>query len=106
MGEGEGVDGLGGGLRGADSFFEVAGTEVLGWGVGPGDGEGMGGPEADGGYSEEDVLAWFEGPGSGKAEGDTHGVAGEDFDVSVSATAADITVDEGGEADKAFNDPD
>ena len=93
-------------MRGADSFFEVVGTELLRWGVGPGDGEGMRGPEADGGYSEEDVLAWFEGPGSGKAEGDTHSVAREDFDVGVSATAADITVDEGGEADKAFNDPD
>lgn len=105
-GSGEGVGGLGGGVGGADAFFEVAGAEGLGRGVGPGDGEGVGGPEADGGDGEEDVLAWFEGPGAGGSQGDAHGVAGEDFDVGVGAAAADVAVDEGGEADETFDDPD
>ena len=79
---------------------------MLWWRVGPGDGEWVGGPEANGGYDEEDVLAWFEGPGAGGAESDTHGVAGEDFNVGVCAAVAEIAVDEGGETDETFNDPD
>ena len=66
----------------------------------------MGGPEADGGDGEEDVLAWFEGPGAGDAEGDAHGVAGEKFDVGIGATPADVAVDEGGEPEETFDDPD
>lgn len=54
----------------------------------------MGCPEADGGDGEEDVLAWLDGPGPGKAESNTQGVTGEDFNVSISATAANIAVDE------------
>ena len=102
----EGVGGLSGGLGGADSFFEIAETEVLGRSVGPGNGEWVGCPEADGGNGEEDVLAWFKGPGTGEAEGDAHGVSREDFNIGVSATAANIAVDEGRESDKAFDDPD
>lgn len=86
---------MSGGLGGTDSFFEVARAEVLGRSVGPGDGERVGCPETDRGYGEEDVLAWFEGPGAGEAEGDAHSVTREDFDISISATAANITVDEG-----------
>lgn len=73
--------------------------------VGPGDGEGVGCPEADGGNGEEDVLAWFEGPGAGEVEGDAQGVSREDFNVSVGATAANVAVDEGGESDETFDDP-
>lgn len=88
------------------SFLDVVGEEGLGGGVGPGDGEGVRGPETDGGDGEEDVLAWFEGPGAGGAESDAHGVAGENFDIGVGAAPADIAVDEGGEADQTFDDPD
>ncbi len=66
----------------------------------------MGGPEADGGYGEEDVLAWFEGPGASEAEGDAHGIAWEHFDIGGGTAAIDIAVDEGGEADETFDDPD
>ena len=38
-GQGEGVGGWGGGFGGADSFFGVAGSEALGWSLGPGDGD-------------------------------------------------------------------
>ena len=103
LGEGEGVGRWRGGFG---SLFEVAGVEVVGWGVGPGDGKGVGSPEADGGYGEEDVLAWFEGAGAGETEGDAEGVAGEDLDVGGRAAVADVAVDEGGEADETFDDPD
>lgn len=52
-------------------------------------------PEADGGNGEENVLARFEGPGPGEAQGDAHSVTREDFNISVSATVANIAVDEG-----------
>lgn len=78
---------------------------MLGRGVGPGDGKGVGGPEADGGYGKKNVLAWFKGPGAGETEGDAHGIAWEDFDIGVGAAAADVAVDEGGEADETFDDP-
>ena len=51
-------------------------------------------------------LAGVEGPGAGGAEGDAHGVAGEDFDFGACAAVADVAVDEGAEADEAFDDPD
>lgn len=94
-------------MGGAGSLFEVAGAGKVLWrGVGPGDGEGVGGPEADGGYGEEKILAWFEDPGASEVEGDAHGVAGNDFDIGVGARAAGVAVDEGREADEAFDDPD
>lgn len=89
-----------------DTFLDVVGAEGLGQAVGPGDGEWVRGPETDGGYGEEDMLAWFEGPGAGRAESDTHGVAGKNFDVGLCGAPADIAVDEGGEADQTFDDPD
>ena len=82
-------------MGGADFLFEVAGTEVSGRNIGPGDGERVRCPEADGGNGEEDMLTWFEGPGAREAKGDAHGVSGENFNISVSATAATIAVDEG-----------
>ena len=63
-------------MGGADSFFEITGADVLGRSVGPGNGEWVRGPEADGGHGEEDVMARFESPGAGEVEDDAHGVAG------------------------------
>ncbi len=48
----------------------------------------------------------LEGPGASKVDGDAHGIAWEDFDVGGGAAAADVTVNEGGEADETFDDPD
>lgn len=42
---------------------------------GPGEREGVVGPEADWWEGDEDVLAWFEGHGTGKADGYGHDVA-------------------------------
>ncbi len=89
------------------SQFEVAGAEMLGWGLGPGNREWMGGPETDGGYGEEDMLAWSEGPGPGEMESDAHRVTREDLDIgSACAIAADAAIDKGGKADETFDDPD
>ena len=103
LGQGESIGRWSGGL---DPLFGVVGAEALGRGVvGPGDGEWMGGPEADGGYGEEEVLARFERPWAGDAEGDAHSVAGEDLNIRVGAATADVAVDEGGETNETFNDP-
>ena len=53
-------------LSGHDEAF--FGGEVGGC-AGPGEGEGVGGPEADGGDGEEGVLAGVEGPRPGDVEG-------------------------------------
>lgn len=63
-------------------------------GFGPGEGEGVGGVEANGGDGEEDVLAWVEVPGMGEAEGYTEGVAREPFDVCTGIGGAEIAVEE------------
>ena len=81
-----------------EALFRV---EVFG-GVAPGDGEGVRGPEAEGGDGDVHVLAGAEGPGTGHFHGDADGVAGEGFDDGFGAAFAEVSVDERTEADESL----
>lgn len=72
------------------AFFRV---EVF-FGFAPGDGEGVRGPEADGGHGDVHVLAGAEGPRSGHFHGYADGVAGEGFDDGFGASFTEVPVDE------------
>lgn len=76
----------------------------MGEGFGPGEGEGVGGVEADGGDGEEDVLAWVEIPGVGEAEGYADGIAWEEFDVCTGVGGAEVAVEEDHEAVEALGE--
>lgn len=80
------------------AFFRV---KVF-FGVAPGHGEGVGGPEADGGHGDVHVLAGAEGPGSGHFHGHADGVAGEGFDDGFGASFAEVSVDERTKPDKSL----
>lgn len=89
------------------AFFGVGvAVGALREGFGPGDGEGVGGPEADGGDGEEDVLAWFYGTGACEPDVNAHGVAGEDFDGGGGGCRADVRVQERKESEEALGGPD
>ena len=63
-------------------------------GFGPGEGEGVGGVESDGGDGEEDVLAWVEGPGMGEADVYAEGVARKEFDICTGGGGTQVSVKE------------
>lgn len=67
-------------------------------GLTPGNGEGVGGPPADGGDVEVDVLTGFEGPRAGEVECDAQGVTGEGLDDCGGEFAAAVAVDDAGQA--------
>ena len=71
-----------------EAFFRV---EPL-FGVRPGGGEGVRGPEADGGEGEEHVLPWLVVPGAGHFDGDADGVPGERLDDGDGAAATGVAV--------------
>ena len=66
----------------------------MGEGFGPGEGEGVGGVEADGRDGEEDVLARVEMPGMGEAESYAEGIAREEFDVCTGVSRTEVAVEE------------
>lgn len=70
----------------------------LGEGFGPGEGEGVGGVEADGGDCEEDVLAWVEDPGVGEADVYAESVAWKEFDICTGCGGTEVAVEEYQEA--------
>ena len=92
--EGEGGLGEGEDVGIYVGFFEVVGGGELGEGFGPGEGEGVGGVEADGGDGEEDVLAWVEGPGVGEVDVYAEGVAGKEFDICTGGGGTKVAVEE------------
>ena len=64
------------------------------FGVAPGHGEGVRGPEADGGHGDEHVLAGPECPGAGQFQGHAEGVAWEGFHDGFRASSANVSVNE------------
>ena len=72
---------------------------MAGGGLGPGDGEGVRGPETDGRDAEVDMLTWLYSARSREADPHAQGVAGENFDVCAGHCAAGVTVDERDEAE-------
>lgn len=114
--EGDGLCGGGGGGERGQAFLGVVGEVEEGAGLrrggggggtlGPGDGKGVGGPEADGGQREEDVLARLNVPGAGDAEGQAHGFAREELDGGFGGVGAEVAVEEGGESEQSVDGPD
>lgn len=84
--------------RDGEAFFRV---EVFGR-VAPGDGEGVRGPETDGGKGDVHVLAGAEGPWSGYFHGYADGVAGKGFNDGFGASFTEVSIYERTQPDKSL----
>lgn len=99
-----------GGLADGEDVLALHGHALFGVDVlvvvGPGEGEGVVGPPADGGQVEVDVLAGLELPGTGDAEGHTKSIAGHSFDFGGGSTGTDVVADEVLYTQEALETPD